>query len=429
MNTLYKFDPQVAAIIAQEERRIEETIDLIASENYAYQEVMEATGSVLTNKYAEGYPGVRYYGGCEQVDHVENLARERLKKLFGADHANVQPHSGAQANMSAYYALLNPGDTILGMSLSSGGHLTHGYPINFSGKWYKAVNYGVNKETELLDYDAIEKLALEHKPQLIIAGASAYSRTIDFAKFREIADKVGAKLMVDMAHIAGLVAVGLHPSPVPFADVITSTTHKTLRGPRGGFILCKAEYAKKIDSAVMPGIQGGPQMHHIAAKAVGFLHNLSDDFKLYAQEVVENAKIMSDEFIKKGYRVVAGGTDNHLFTLDLRSKNLTGKQAEQILERAGINVNKNCIPYDPQSPLITSGIRIGSPAITSRGFRKMQALQVVEFIDTALTYSQDDQVLATIAYEVRFLCAQFPVYTSSLNFSRPATFAYQFVSE
>ncbi len=427
MKKLYNFDPQIAVHIAQEERRIEETIDLIASENYAYQEVVEATGSVLTNKYAEGYPGMRYYGGCEQVDHIETIARDRLKKLFNAEHANVQPHSGAQANMAAYYALLNPGDTILGMSLSSGGHLTHGYPINFSGKWYKAVNYGVDKETEKLDYQAIAALAREHKPKLIIAGASAYSRTIDFAQFRAIADEVGAFLLVDMAHIAGLVAAGIHPSPISYADVVTSTTHKTLRGPRGGFILSKASLAKKIDSAVMPGIQGGPQMHHIAAKAVGFLHNLSDDFKFYAQEVVLNAQIMAEEFKKRGYRIVADGTDNHLFTLDLRSKGLTGREAEHVLERAGINVNKNCIPYDPQSPLITSGIRLGTPALTSRGFREKEILQVVRWIDTVLTYKDDQKVIATIAYEAKNLCLQFPVYGLESPFMRSSTFTDQLI--
>lgn len=417
---LRTFDPAVADAIEFEKRRIEETIDLIASENYTLPEVMEATGSVFTNKYAEGLPGRRYYSGCEHADTVENLARERVKELFGAEHANVQPHSGAQANMCAYHALLNPGDTILGMGLADGGHLTHGYKINFSGRIYKGINYGVDPKTGLLDYEAIAELARTHKPHLIVAGATAYSRIIDFAKFKEIADEVGAKLMADIAHISGLVAVGLHPSPVPYADVVTSTTHKVLRGPRGGFILCKKEWAEKIDKAVMPGIQGGPQMHHIAAKAVGFKYNLSPAFKTYAEQVVRNAYAMASELKRRDYKIVSDTTENHLFILDLQSKNIKGNEAEKTLESVGIIVNKNCVPQDPESPFITSGIRIGSPAITARGFREKEAIEVAALLDSALIHTSDATQLKKIASRIKELCAAFPVYTKKIYTSLEA---------
>jgi len=421
MSTLRNFDPAIADAIESEKRRIEETIDLIASENYTLPEVMEATGSVMTNKYAEGLPGQRYYSGCEHVDSVENLARERVKKLFGAEHANVQPHAGAQANMCAFHALLNPGDTILGMSLADGGHLTHGYKINFSGRIYNAVNYGVDPETGLLDYEAIRELAHKHKPKLIIAGATAYSRTIDFKKFKEIADEVGAKLMADIAHISGLIAADLHPSPVPYADVVTSTTHKVLRGPRGGFILCKKEWATQIDKAVMPGIQGGPQMHHIAAKAVGFKYNLSQEFKTYAQQVIKNSKAMVGELKKRGYKIVSETTDNHLFVVDLRSKGMKGNVAERALEKAGIILNKNCVPQDPESPLVTSGVRIGTPAITSRGFKEEEAIEVASLIDLVLTNTTDEACIKQAAARVKELCLTFPVYNKAASYTVPET--------
>lgn len=423
MNTkLQEKDPQIARVLKDEHNRIETTIDLIASENYTSQWVMEATGSTLTNKYAEGYPKGRYYGGCQFVDIAEDLARDRLLKLYHLDpelyHANVQPHSGAQANMAVYFSLIKPGDTVLGMNLAAGGHLTHGYKINFSGIFYHSVNYGVDPKTEQLDYAEIERLALEHKPALIIAGASAYSRTIDFKKFREIADKVDAKFMVDMAHIAGLVAAGLHPSPFEWADVVTSTTHKTLRGPRGGIIICKKEYAKTIDRAVMPGIQGGPLMHHIAAKAVAFKEAAEPAFVEYQKQVIKNTQAMADEFQKRGYRVVTGGTDNHLLVVDLRSKQVTGDIVETVLEKAGISLNKNCIPNDPEKPLVTSGIRIGAPAITTRGMQETQARQIVALIDRAIANRTDLEELKNIQAEVELLCKKFPVYPHLLHETR-----------
>ena len=377
-------DPEIAEAIAHEERRQRENLELIASENYASRAVREATASVMTNKYAEGYPGRRYYGGCEFVDVAESLAIERIKKLFGAEHANVQPHAGAPANMAVFMATLRPGDTVLGMSLAMGGHLTHGTKVSFSGKIYNAVAYGVRKDTELIDFDQVRAQAREHKPKLIIAGASAYPRTMEYAPFREIADEIGAVFMVDMAHIAGLVAVGLHPSPVPLADYVTSTTHKTLRGPRGGLILSKAERAQEIDKSVFPGIQGGPFMHLIAAKAVAFGEALRPEFKTYQQRVTENARVMGEELQRGGARLVAGGTDTHLLLVDLGPKNLTGKAVEGYLDEIKITVNKNAIPFDPQKPMVTSGIRIGTPAITSRGMGVAEAREIGKIIAEAL---------------------------------------------
>lgn len=412
MNTkkLSLVDPFINTAIEKESHRLEQTIDLIASENYTWPAVMEATGSIMTNKYAEGYPSKRYYGGCEFVDTVENIARDRCKELFGAEHANVQPHSGSQANMGVYFAVLKPGDIILGMDLAAGGHLTHGYPINFSGTFYKSVTYGVDPETEQLDYDAIEQLARTHQPKIIVCGASAYSQIIDFERFASIAKSVNAYLMADIAHIAGLVAAGLHPSPIPHADFVTSTTHKTLRGPRGGLIMCKPEHAQAIDKAIMPGMQGGPLMHTIAAKAVGFQFALQDDFKLYQQQILTNAAAMADEFSKRGYRIVSGSTKNHLMVLDLRNKNITGRAAEELLGTLGITVNRNCIPNDPEKPLITSGIRVGTPAITTRGFGVQEAIITAQIIDQAITYRNDASKLKELAHTVQNLCAQFPVY-------------------
>jgi glycine hydroxymethyltransferase len=377
-------DPELYAAIAGEEKRQRENLELIASENYASPAVREAMASVLTNKYAEGYPGKRYYGGCEWVDVAENLAIDRLKRLFGAEHANVQPHAGAQANMAVFMAQLQPGDTILGMSLAHGGHLTHGTKVSFSGKLYNAVAYGVRKENELIDFDEVRRVAREHKPKMIIAGASAYPRTMEYAPFREIADEIGAVLLVDMAHIAGLVAAGLHPSPVPLAEFVTSTTHKTLRGPRGGIILCKEPFASAIDKSVFPGIQGGPLMHTIAAKAVAFGEALQPSFKSYQQNVIANARAMAEEFMRGGLRLVGGGTDTHLMLVDLSVKNLTGKAVEGYLDRIGITVNKNAIPYDQQKPMVTSGIRIGTPAITSRGLGEAECREVARIIVDAL---------------------------------------------
>ncbi len=383
--TLATADPEVYAAIADEERRQRDNLELIASENYASRAVREAVASVMTNKYAEGYPGKRYYGGCEYVDVAETLAIERLKKLFNAEHANVQPHAGAQANMAVLMAVLQPGDTVLGMSLAHGGHLTHGTKVSFSGKLYNAVAYGVRKDTELIDFDQVRELAREHKPKLIIAGASAYPRTMEYAPFREIADEVGATFLVDFAHIAGLVAVGLHPTPVGIADFVTSTTHKTLRGPRGGLILTTAQYAQAIDKSVFPGIQGGPFMHTIAAKAVAFGEALQPSFKTYQQQVIDNARAMGEELQRAGARLVGGGTDTHLLLVDLTPKNLTGKAVEQYLDEIRITVNKNAIPFDPQKPAVTSGIRLGSPAITSRGFDENDAREVGKIIGEALT--------------------------------------------
>lgn len=429
MNTtelLKDYDADIAQAITLEKERIETTINLIASENYTSLSVMEATSSVMTNKYAEGYPQRRYYGGCQNVDTAENIARDRLLELYKLSpeeyHANVQPHSGSQANMAVYFTYLNLGDTVLGMDLAAGGHLTHGYKINFSGKFYNTLNYGVNAETEEIDYEEVRKLALEHKPKMIIAGASAYSKQIDFKKFREIADEVNAVLFVDMAHIAGLVAAGLHPSPFPYADVVTSTTHKTLRGPRGGIIICKKEWGTKVDRSVMPGLQGGPLMHHIAAKAVAFKEALSPDFVTYQTQVIKNAQVMTEEFKKRGYRIVSNGTDNHLFVVDLTSKKITGKVAEHVLESVGISLNKNCIPNDPEKPMVTSGIRIGSPAITTRGFKEQEVALVVDLIDRALMSKDDTETLEKITKEVSLLCSSFPVYKRATQdfFMNPA---------
>jgi glycine hydroxymethyltransferase len=378
------FADPIFSLIAQEEERQLHTINLIASENYTSEAVRHATASVLTNKYAEGYPGKRYYAGCGIVDQVEHIAIERCKRLFNAEHANVQPHCGSSANMAAYYALLQPGDVIMGMSLSGGGHLTHGHGVNFSGTVYRSIQYGVNKETELLDYDEIYALAAAHKPKLIVCGASAYSRIIDFEKFAHIAQSVGAYLVADVAHIAGLIAAQLHPNPVPYADMVTSTTHKTLRGPRGAFVLCKKEYADRLDKAVMPGIQGGPFMHVIAAKAVAFQEAMSKDFVTYQAQVIANAQAMARVLEERGYRIVAGGTDNHLFIVDLRAKNITGKQAEELLEQAGINVTRSCIPFDTAKPWIASGIRIGTPSITTRGLQVPQAQEIASLIDEVI---------------------------------------------
>lgn len=411
MGHLKDVDIEIYNAIISEKKRQEEGIELIASENFVSEAVMEAAGSVLTNKYAEGYSGKRYYGGCINVDVVEDLAVERLKELFGAKFANVQPHSGSQANMGVYVSLLEAGDKILGMSLSAGGHLTHGYKINFSGKNYIGLEYGLDPKTETIDFKEIRRIALEEKPKIIVAGASAYSRTIDFKKFREIADEIGAYFMVDMAHIAGLVATGEHPNPMEYADVVTSTTHKTLRGPRGGVILTNnEEIAKKIDKTIFPGIQGGPLMHIIAAKAVAFKEALSPEFKSYQKQVVKNAKAMADELVAGGLRIVSGGTDNHLMLVDLRAKGVTGKLAEEILEKAGITCNKNAIPNDPEKPFITSGIRLGSPAITTRGMKEEEARQIAKMIIKVLENPNDEVKIAEVRKEVLELTKKFPLY-------------------
>ena len=384
---------------------------MIASENIVSTAVMQAQGSILTNKYAEGYPGKRYYGGCEYVDIVEQLAIDRAKKLFGAEYANVQPHSGAQANTAVYFALLQPGDTILGMNLTDGGHLTHGSPVNISGKYFKIIPYGVDKETERINYDEIERLAKEHQPKLIVGGASAYSRIIDFERMAQIAKSVSAYFMVDMAHIAGLVAAGLHPSPVPYADVVTTTTHKTLRGPRGGLILCRdAEFGKQFNKAIFPGIQGGPLMHVIAAKAVAFKEALSDEFKVYQQQVLDNAKALADELVKKRFRIVSGGTDNHLMLVDLRSKNITGKEAQFLLDEIGITANRNTIPFEPLSPFVTSGIRLGTPALTTRGLKEEDIREVADIIADVIENREDGAVIETAKAKVQAICKKFPLY-------------------
>ncbi|SDZ16422.1 glycine hydroxymethyltransferase [Proteiniborus ethanoligenes] len=406
-SNLRDYDLEIMKVIEQETERQRSKIELIASENFVTKAVMEAMGSQLTNKYAEGYPGKRYYGGCEYVDIAEDLARDRLKKLFGAEHANVQPHSGANANLGVYFAVLKPGDKVLGMNLSHGGHLTHGSPVNISGTYYNFIAYGVNKETETIDYDEVREIALREKPKLIVAGASAYPRIIDFAKFREISDEVGAYLMVDMAHIAGLVAAGLHPNPVPYADFVTTTTHKTLRGPRGGAILCKEKYARDIDKAIFPGIQGGPLMHVIAAKAVSFKEALEDDFKDYQKQVLKNAKALADNLIEKGFRLVSGGTDNHLLLVDVRNKGLTGKKAEALLDHIGITTNKNTIPFETESPFITSGLRIGTPAVTTRGMKEEDMKEIAEIIKLTLEEKTDAETLAGL---VKSLCDRFPLY-------------------
>ena len=413
--TIKDFDADLFAAMEGERQRQEEHIELIASENYTSPRVMEAQGSVLTNKYAEGYPGKRYYGGCEFVDVVETLAIERAKQLFGADYANVQPHSGSQANAAVYFALLKPGDTVLGMSLAHGGHLTHGASVNFSGRVYNAVQYGINDQTGEIDYAEVEALAVEHKPKMIVAGFSAYSRIIDWQKFRDIADKVGAYLLVDMAHIAGLVAAGVYPSPVKIADVTTSTTHKTLGGPRGGIILAKAnpELEKKLNFAVFPESQGGPLMHIIAAKAVCFKEAMSDEFKTYQQQVVKNARVMAEGFIKRGYEVVSGGTDDHLFLLSLVKQEITGKDADAALGRAYITVNKNAVPNDPRPPFVTSGLRIGSPAVTRRGFKETEVAQLTEWMCDILDDIKNESVIDAVREKVKALCARFPVYKSA----------------
>ncbi|HZG17124.1 MAG TPA: serine hydroxymethyltransferase [Candidatus Bathyarchaeia archaeon] len=407
---LRKQDPQVAEAINLELGRQRDKIELIASENFVSRAVMEAMGTVLTNKYAEGYPGRRYYGGCEYVDIAENIARDRIKEVFGAEHANVQPHSGAQANMGVYLAILQPGDTVLGMNLSHGGHLTHGSPVNFSGLLYNFVEYGVDQENHRINYDDVRAKALEHKPKLIVAGASAYPRTIDFAKFREIADEVGAYFMVDMAHIAGLVAAGLHPNPVPHAHFVTSTTHKTLRGPRGGLILCKEEFAKAIDKAIFPGVQGGPLMHVIAAKAVAFGELLQPEFKQYAQNIITNAKAFADALQAEGLTLVSGGTDNHLVLVDVRNLGLTGKVAEHLLDEVNITTNKNTIPYDPESPFVTSGVRMGTPAVTTRGFDEAAMKEVAAIIALTLKNPEDASKHEEARARVAALCARFPMY-------------------
>jgi glycine hydroxymethyltransferase len=410
MKNLANQDAQVYQAIQQELGRQRAKIELIASENFVSEAVMEAQGSVLTNKYAEGYPGKRYYGGCEYVDIVEDLARERAKQIFGAEHVNVQPHSGAQANMAVYFTILEPGDTVLGMNLSHGGHLTHGSPVNFSGVQYNFVEYGVSKETQYIDYEDVLAKAREHKPKLIVAGASAYPRVIDFKRFREIADEVGAYLMVDMAHIAGLVAAGLHPSPVPYAHFVTTTTHKTLRGPRGGMILCKEEFAKALDKSIFPGIQGGPLMHVIAAKAVALGEVLQDSFKEYAQNIISNASRLAEGLKKEGLNIVSGGTDNHLLLLDLQSIGLTGKVAEHVLDEIGITVNKNAIPYDPQKPFVTSGIRIGTAAVTSRGFGLEDMDEIASIIAFTLKNHEDEAALDQARSRVEALTSKFTLY-------------------
>ncbi len=401
-------DPELAEAIKKEEERQQNNIELIASENFVSRAVMAAQGCVMTNKYAEGYPGKRYYGGCGNVDIAENLARDRARELFGAEHVNVQPHSGAQANTAVYFAMLEPGDTVLGMNLSHGGHLTHGSPVNISGIYFKFAAYGVDPKTETIDYDQVLATAREVKPKMIVAGASAYPRIIDFAKFREIADEVGAYLMVDMAHIAGLVAAGLHPSPVPYADFVTTTTHKTLRGPRGGMILCKEKYAKAIDKAIFPGIQGGPLMHVIAAKAVSFKEALQPEFKVYQQKIINNAQTLAKRLQEKGFRLVSGGTDNHLMLVDLRQKGLTGKDAEKILDEARVTVNKNTIPFETESPFVTSGIRIGTPAVTSRGMGEAEMVEIADIIDLVLTHKNIEEARE----KVNALTQRFPLYKS-----------------
>lgn len=401
-------DPDIFNMIEMENNRQNNNIELIASENFTSKSVMEAMGSQLTNKYAEGYPGKRYYGGCEQVDKVENLAIERLKKLFGAEHANVQPHSGSQANMAVYLSVLEPGDTIMGMDLSHGGHLTHGSPVNFSGKLFKFISYGVDRENERIDYDELRKLALENKPKMIVAGASAYSRIIDFERIKSVCDEIGAYFMVDMAHIAGIVAAGLHPSPVPYADFVTTTTHKTLRGPRGGAILCKEKYAKDLDKAIFPGIQGGPLLHIIAGKAVCFGEALKDEYKSYINQVVKNAKVLEEELTKYNFRLISGGTDNHLILIDLSNKNITGKDAEKLLDSVGITVNKNTIPFETKSPFITSGIRIGTPAVTTRGFKEEEMKEIAYLINYVIENRDGD--LGEIREKVNQICNRYPLY-------------------
>jgi glycine hydroxymethyltransferase len=415
MQNLTSFDPEISEIIVKETQRQEYNLEFIASENFVSEAVLEAQGSVLTNKYAEGYPAKRYYGGCEFVDEAEQLAIDRAKEIFGAEHVNVQPHSGSQANMAVYMAVCQPGDTVLGMNLAHGGHLPHGSPVNFSGKLYNIVPYGLDGETGRIDYDEVAKLAEEHKPKLIVVGASAYPREIDFAAFRKVADSVGAVVMVDMAHIAGLVAAGVHSDPVPYAEFVTTTTHKTLRGPRGGMILCTEEWGKKLNSNIFPGIQGGPLMHVIAAKAVAFKEVLQPEFKAYAQQVVKNAQALAGGLVERGYKLVSGGTDNHLMLVDFTGTEITGKVAERALEDAGITVNKNAVPFDTRSPFVTSGIRIGTPATTTRGLQEAEMVQVAEWIDRALKNIENPAELAKIKGEVKALCERFPLYAHRLK--------------
>jgi glycine hydroxymethyltransferase len=415
MSILDQFDPQVAEAIRHETERQEYNLELIASENFVSEAVLEAQGSILTNKYAEGYPGKRYYGGCDHVDVVENLAIERAKELFGAEHANVQPHAGSQANMAVYFAACKPGDTVLGMNLSHGGHLTHGSPVNFSGKLFNIVPYGVSPETQTIDYAEVERLAWQHKPRMIVVGASAYPRIIDFPAFRAIADKVGAVVMVDMAHFAGLVAAGLHPSPIPHADYVTTTTHKTLRGPRGGMILCRGELAKGINSQIFPGIQGGPLMHIIAAKAVAFKEALQPEFKVYQQQILNNARTLAGALMKHGFKLTSGGTDNHLMLVDFSGTDITGKAAEEALDKAGITVNKNTVPFETRSPFVTSGIRIGTPAATSHGLKEAEMEQVAAFIADAVANIGNDEKLAAIKVRVNTMMKRFPLYAGRLK--------------
>jgi glycine hydroxymethyltransferase len=414
MSFLEQTDAEVFSAIQKETNRLEQNLELIASENVVSEAVLEAQGCVMTNKYAEGYPGKRYYGGCEFVDEVESLAIARAKELFGAEHVNVQPHSGTQANMVVYLSVLKPGDSYLGMNLAHGGHLSMGSPVNFSGMIYRVIPYGVSENSQTIDYDEVERLAREHGPKLIIAGASAYPRVIDYARFRKIADEVGALLMVDMAHIAGLVAAGLHPSPVPHADFVTTTTHKTLRGPRGGMVLCRAEHAKTVDSKVFPGMQGGPLMHVIAAKAVALKEALSPEFKRYQEQIVKNAQTLAQVLMSQGFHLTSGGTDNHLMLVDLRQSELTGKVAQETLDRARITVNKNAVPFDTRSPFVTSGVRIGTPAVTTRGMKQKEMEQIGDFIVRALKHVGHEQVLQSIAGEVGALCKRFPVYPHRL---------------
>jgi glycine hydroxymethyltransferase len=415
MQNLVRTDPEVAEAIRNETRRQGSQLELIASENFVSEAVLEALGTVLTNKYAEGYPGKRYYGGCEFVDVAETLAIQRAKQLFAADHANVQPHSGAQANMSVYMTVCQPGDTILGMNLSHGGHLTHGHPLNFSGRYFKVVAYGVRKEDERIDYEAMAALAREHRPRILVVGASAYPRTIDFVAVRKAADECGAVVMADMAHIAGLVAAGLHPSPVPHAEFVTTTTHKTLRGPRGGMILCQEKWAKETDKLLFPGVQGGPLMHVIAAKAVAFKEALSPEFKAYQAQIVKNAKALADALMGEGWRLVSGGTDNHLMLIDVFAKGITGKVAEKALDRAGITVNKNTIPFDTNSPMVASGIRVGTPALTTRGMKEADMAKVGLLISRALSAVENDTALDEVKRDVKRLCDQFPLYAARLE--------------
>jgi glycine hydroxymethyltransferase len=419
LRPLEEVDQEVARAIAQETERQACTLELIASENFVSEAVLEAAGSVMTNKYAEGLPGKRYYGGCEFVDVVETLAIERAKKLFHADHANVQPHSGSQANQAVYMAVLKPGDTMLGMSLAHGGHLTHGHPLNFSGKMYKIVSYGVRRDTETLDYDEVERLALEHKPRLVLAGASAYPRILDFQRLAAIAKKVDAFFMVDMAHIAGLVAAGLHPSPVPHADFVTTTTHKTLRGPRGGMVLSKSQFAKELDKTMFPGIQGGPLMHVIAAKAVCFQEAMQPEFREYQRQIVANARVLADTLAQAGFRIVTGGTDTHLMLVDVFSRKVTGKQAQEALEQAGITVNKNAIPFDVNPPMVASGIRIGTPAVTTRGMKELEMGQIGLWIAEVLNHLEDVKTLRRVRAEVEALAAQFPLYQNRIRAAVP----------